>query len=132
MVGDMSQPQDWTADEPPVEPPSGCHDPALWREMRQLWGQHQRNQRDGLCECGGRWPCRELQLAFRGLVNSCTLPELAGDRGQADGGQPTLCRWCGAEVWKHPLFGWLHCDQGLFLCQGLPPGAPPLSVAEPA
>ena len=67
-------------------------------------------------------------------MNSCT-PLLGGAGGRdlvpVAKEAPVTCRWCGAEIWLHPLYGWLHRGGALFLCQDLPEGAPPLCVAEP-
>ncbi len=41
----------WDTDHPPLAPPAECHNPALWAEMRRVWGGHQPDERGQRCRC---------------------------------------------------------------------------------
>ena len=124
----------WRADLPPSAPPSECHDADLWRQMHARWAAHQQPAEDGTCQCGERWPCTGLRLAYGGLIHSCTPVLALGDGVQFASvihKVTTTCRWCRAAIWLHPLHGWLHLAGGLSLCRQPLGGTPALCCAEP-
>ncbi len=57
-------------DDPPVDPPKGCTDPALWRLARASFDQHRRSPAGECVTCPGWKACSGNSLARDGLTTA--------------------------------------------------------------
>lgn len=63
-------------DNPPADPPAGCHHRLLWRLARALWDAHGTDA-DGFCVITAcrrdneLSPCPALRLAIEGMRTAC-------------------------------------------------------------
>ncbi|GAA0721471.1 hypothetical protein Drose_07700 [Dactylosporangium roseum] len=78
-------------DGPPLDPPSGCADPLLWRVARALHEAH-RPRPDNFCECKAFWPCPDARLAEEALRMAYGRPAPRINR-TALGRNANLGRW---------------------------------------
>lgn len=57
-------------DKPPVNPPAGCVNTALWRLARARFDEHRKNQVGECVTCPGWKQCSGLGLAKDGLATA--------------------------------------------------------------
>lgn len=68
----MPEPLNFGGQTPPIDPPTGCFNPLVWRLARRLYADHQPGP-DGWClNCRPAivYPCVARQLADFGLMSA--------------------------------------------------------------
>ncbi|MDG4798716.1 hypothetical protein [Micromonospora sp. WMMD1082] len=119
----------WDPEEPPAEPPEGCHDPQRWRAAHILYIEHQLEDVGAHCRCGDLWPCWSHRRAIRALLTA--FIQTGPIKIAPTAPQRAICRWCRRGIAQHPVYGWTHIHDGLMICDDPPDGAPPIATAEP-